>query len=393
MRFKGKLKFTRKQYEYDRQKVQDAVSKINKYRSFLKEESDFLDERACRSISTSIRGLRSYIKSIKQEKMFVTMTQKGISVTLPVPNNMHLKSYEYENMKDTLLNKIRQERELRRRLNYNEKRIDAEAYSVIDSVIHTCHGDILRMQENLLRRGKATKKKIPLNSENHVGVELEVFLPFIERQQLNAVFRKHGLSGYVRTMTDRTILAPPDYCGWEICILARESEIEQVVNQVCAVLAELKADVNDSCGLHVHFDMRSRDYKKVFNNLVRCQKFLYSMVPPDRSRNKYCKKQKYTNWFKADPTHYYGISKNSYTKHQTIEIRMHHGVLDAKKVNNWIKMLQKIVDYEDFFTTDIESITKLDKKLGYDDDIKDYIKTQKKAFEQSKVEKGKTKSA
>src|ERR1019366_2621851 len=58
--------------------------------------------------------------------------------------------------------------------------------------------------------------------------------------------------------------------GHEISIVAQKSQIAGIVTKVCEVLLKHGSTVNDTCGLHVHLDMRgTRDVKQSFANLVK----------------------------------------------------------------------------------------------------------------------------
>jgi len=140
-----------------------------------------------------------------------------------------------------------------------------------------------------------------------------------------------------------------DYCGGndgnsghELAIVAKSTQIASVISKACKVLADHKAEVNSTCGLHVHIDMRNRDEKQAFANLVKSQKLLYSMVPRSRYENTYCKPNDKGLKMDSYQGRYLGINPSSYGEHGTIEVRLHSGTVNAEKINNWIKLLQAI---------------------------------------------------
>lgn len=130
--------------------------------------------------------------------------------------------------------------------------------------------------------------------------------------------------------------------GHEIAVVAQSSKIAEVVTAVCRVLKQHRARVNDSCGLHVHLDMRSSNAKRAFHNLVNSQRLLYSMVPSSRYENQYCRPNQVGKAMRTYQGRYWGINPSSYKKHKTIEIRLHSGTVQAEKILHWVALLRLI---------------------------------------------------
>lgn len=127
--------------------------------------------------------------------------------------------------------------------------------------------------------------------------------------------------------------------GLELRVCVPQIDHETVVNKVCKVLASCGAEVNKTCGLHVHLDMRGRDVARSYVNLVAMQNILYRMVPATRKNNDYCKPNTARTWVEREGSRYQGINHNAYTEHKTLEIRIHSGTVNAKKINAWIALL------------------------------------------------------
>jgi hypothetical protein len=126
-------------------------------------------------------------------------------------------------------------------------------------------------------------------------------------------------------------------------ILVKQSEYLEVVSKICSVMNnECEVKVNKSCGLHVHIDMRNRDVNKSFHNLVTMQQFLYAMLPADRRSSRYSFPVKGTTI--KDRERYHGINAEAYKKYKTLELRMHSGTTQGKKINNWITLLLSMCD-------------------------------------------------
>jgi hypothetical protein len=99
--------------------------------------------------------------------------------------------------------------------------------------------------------------------------------------------------------------------------------------------------------MHVHLDMRTRVKETVFANLVCAQPILYAMNPPSRQESvngrMYCAFTK-TRKFNQNMDRYRGINAAAYSRHKTIEVRIHAGTILKEKIINWINILLKVVD-------------------------------------------------
>ena len=130
---------------------------------------------------------------------------------------------------------------------------------------------------------------------------------------------------------------------FELRILTTEEEMESVLERVGLVLKEVKAQVNQSCGLHVHLDMRHRDSNKCYERLYAKQQEMFSMVEKSRKTSTYCKPSTKAMNNNSD-TRYRAINTDSLRKFSTIEIRLHEGCVDVKLISNWCKYLINIIN-------------------------------------------------
>lgn len=129
-------------------------------------------------------------------------------------------------------------------------------------------------------------------------------------------------------------------------VLTYKSGNEQAVYDVCAALHK-RAYINNSCGTHVHFDMRGVDEKTVKqygSRLARCVPALRYLLPKARRENQYCKTIINDMRPRTERTARYSfINLQAYTKYQTIEVRGHSATMRAEKILNWIKICEKIM--------------------------------------------------
>lgn len=242
----------------------------------------------------------------------------------------------------------------------------------------------------------------PKSKKKYVGVELECILPFpacdrydddigetisdnTGRIILLSLFAANGLEKKVRVGCDGSIRYKKNKeCDAEIRILDTEKDIFQTVEKVCTILKEFGARVNKTCGLHVHLDMRHAldDEKEVvFNNFMKAQDYLMSMVSEKRRNSTFCRripdKMKMGPVYQRDAfnnivhragypvvlepsgkrevtwktalasrysfSHHDGLNMvTAYNEQKTFEIRFHEATLDSNAIKKWIATLLKI---------------------------------------------------
>lgn len=226
--------------------------------------------------------------------------------------------------------------------------------------------------------------KSPETPDRHIGVEIE-FVSSHGSRAIKLAFVKAGLAAHVTYHTDGSVRGnnssecPGDHdcsceheggplcdegscscydsceCGTcdgscqesegghEICVLATETEIESVIEKVCAVLNDrLDASVNTSCGLHVHLDQRRKVALKAYSRLVKAIPVLASVVPSSRLDNQYCTLNRDADSMNVTGR-YWAINPKSLDKHRTIEVRLHSGTTDPVKIISWIRLIRHIV--------------------------------------------------
>jgi hypothetical protein len=170
--------------------------------------------------------------------------------------------------------------------------------------------------------------------------------------------------------------------GHEIAIVATAKKIPEIISKVCAVLAQHDAFVNDTCGLHVHLDMRGRDEKRAFGNLVKAQKLFFAMLPRSRFRSSYCKPNTCLEMEKHSGR-YWAINPQSYEEHHTIEVRCHSGTVNAEKINNWIALLSSIAYGKS--VTQIDSLKDLPLAIRKKKPLMEYISARVEKFKSAHV--------
>jgi hypothetical protein len=180
--------------------------------------------------------------------------------------------------------------------------------------------------------------KKPKTKSRYLGLEIECYTMAEEPELVEALYA-FGLQDKVQISDDGSIESPDYENTYELKVLFKEEELSRTLNKLSKFLKYCKIKTNDSCGLHVHIDMRSRNLDKCYKNLVSMQDVLFGLVDKSRWDNEYCAPVKE---FNINSRHV-AINKLAYSKHKTLEVRLHHGTTDMKKVENWVKLLLKVI--------------------------------------------------
>lgn len=218
----------------------------------------------------------------------------------------------------------------------------------------------------------------------HIGVELEV-ISKSDLLTLENAFIKANLSKYINIGVDGSIRIEGEYrYNHEIRCLVPQFRFKDIIKRVCKVLKETECISNQSCGLHVHLDMRpktGRKVKQVYTKLVDKLPELTKYVAPHRvGSDAYNPLNRLNNFdwaikgkpviierIKRTPVRRVAMFKNgipvmekyeirsghegrsainphAYAKHKTIEVRLKEGTVDSKDITKWVNKLVSIVE-------------------------------------------------
>ena len=212
--------------------------------------------------------------------------------------------------------------------------------------------------------------KSPVSKDNHIGLEIELLSKLTQNQFLR-LLKAHPIKRYVSLAQDGSIessdIAECD-CGAdeddncddscarytegdyaiEMRLLLKESELNNVMSLLKDFLHNSEAYTNQTCGLHVHLDMRYRDVGKVYNRLFLNLSGLMAKVSKNRLNNRYCKMNTRSDFDSQNSIgdRYFMINTQSYDEHSTIEIRLHEGTTDTNKIKDWVNFLITTIEKE-----------------------------------------------
>ena len=229
-------------------------------------------------------------------------------------------------------------------------------YGLVGNV-HAESGSIIR----LLNEKKSQiifKDKRPKDTTKYLSYELEFFTPEqFKRGDIATKLMAAGVADYVTLKGDGSVRGRKDTDQThELVVCAPRHMIESVTTKVTEVLNECQADVNDSCGFHVHLDMRGKskdEIDRIFSNLVSAQQTLFRMLPPSRKNGRssggthYCAPNRVKQLDKNLGSRYKAINACALRKYTTLEVRLHSGTVNYEKIMRFIEILECIADTPD----------------------------------------------
>lgn len=201
--------------------------------------------------------------------------------------------------------------------------------------------------------------------KNFVGVELE-FRTSYPKSVIGYELSKLGIKSKISVGTDGSIVtddARP--FGIEVRVCDTEDNINKTIAKVLSVLKNLDCQTDESCGLHVHLDMRNRNPGKVYKKLYEAYSDLKKKVAKHRLTNENCNMNRFNCFHKErkvcyvwdrdvagnpirvllhQPSKYSYINTLAYKEKKTLECRLHEGTLNIRKINKWINSLLKVVN-------------------------------------------------
>jgi len=210
---------------------------------------------------------------------------------------------------------------------------------------------------------------IPTTDEEHIGVEIECYGSMSRTRLRRMIYADRILSGKVHIGYDISVIPDRgDQMRYEIRILCTKRSRRKMVNRVMALLTNYGCCVNNTCSIHVHLDMRNVTQlrmRTVFFNLVRCSEFLFNLQRSHRRDSDYCTRNNYTTYCetimkeRGEDDRRRAINAQAYNKLSTLEIRLHHGTLDANEVNVFIDLLTKVKNKRKRITQQVETLQQL----------------------------------
>lgn len=154
--------------------------------------------------------------------------------------------------------------------------------------------------------------------------------------------------------------------------------------KACKALRLSNAQVNMTCGVHVHLDVNDysiENFKTLLKNQYLLESQIDKMMPTSRraNANRFCQgfrsKNQNTFFQQIDScttvnglsglfvTRYFKLNLQSFQRHGTVEFRQHGASTNFLKIKNWILICARLVEFskQNILITDINQI--LDENL------------------------------
>lgn len=167
-------------------------------------------------------------------------------------------------------------------------------------------------------------------------------------------------------------------CGLEVAAPALMMNADrhcEELRQGCRAIAALMPRVDRTCGLHVHVDCSDFTWQQLqalISLWCRYEPFFYSLVPPSRRTNRYCRPFRKHDATVPDSTQWVsvqrimnataeaemravlsaygtsvaresGLNITGWFRHGRVEFRLHSGTVDYDKIRNWVSLLLALV--------------------------------------------------
>ena len=139
----------------------------------------------------------------------------------------------------------------------------------------------------------------------------------------------------------------------------------EAVASLCAYGRDNDWTVDSSCGYHVHIDcgdLNDDQLKSVAVGYAATEGLWARFVSKKRAGNQYCEKLPYgvadirSRNFRSildmSESRYHWLNWQAYSRHQTVEVRLHSGTTNYDKIANWVKIHTRFVDALSSMTAD-----------------------------------------
>lgn len=198
------------------------------------------------------------------------------------------------------------------------------------------------------------------------GVEMECF---VARGAIRTAAERTGMAyeyegynhrdghSYFKFTTDSSVGGMPDPIECVSPVL-QGAKGKATLKKACKTLNTAGAQVNRTCGLHVHIGaakLTEKQYCNVFNNYYYLESLIDGFMAPSRRDNGYAlslsRYQGVTSCRTISGmqhtigTRYCKVNPMSYDCHKTIEFRQHQGTTDYEKIINWVSFCGKLVNW------------------------------------------------
>lgn len=186
-------------------------------------------------------------------------------------------------------------------------------------------------------------KEMPLIPESFkykraIGVEIECFS--------NNYIDESEMPFWVRATEDNSIYTHEDeQFEREFKLLTPRNRLQNRIKSFCSILNKYNYNVNETCGLHVHFDMRDKTFSQVKRVAIRLNTWLRTLkylTYNTRHDSEWCQ------FGISTESRYRAVNIMAFKQHRTLEIRLLEGTVDPIKIISWIRLVEAIIKIQRF---------------------------------------------
>lgn len=220
----------------------------------------------------------------------------------------------------------------------------------------------------LLEAGKPIVKK-DHKKEYRFGIELECFMDMDNAPAFHA--RVQVLPSNPFTIGVDGSISTDEYNQHTMEIRTNGGKsyttLTRSVKKLSDLCRKFDVKVNTSCGFHLHVSNKrfftQRNLKRIIMTWVALEDVMIATQPRSRFNNSYCRR--YLKQYLEDNNNgrsvpkgkealisemgrnnrYYAMNLSALRKHGTIEIRLHAGTTDDKKIIAWVNLMLAVFEY------------------------------------------------
>ena len=141
-----------------------------------------------------------------------------------------------------------------------------------------------------------------------------------------------------------------------VTVPASGDRFEALIRGACADLLRAGGRVNGRCGLHLHFDLTDSTETKrrrVWRAWRAVEGVMMLCVGQSRRSNHFCQPVgAYTSHDRYQALNL----QSAYRRHQTVEVRLHHGTLNADRIIKWAALCLRVVEATEVQTRALEVV-------------------------------------
>lgn len=202
-------------------------------------------------------------------------------------------------------------------------------------------------------------------SHRRIGIELE----YIQRDHEPNVRRWGNLKG------DGSVHARGNQVGEGrefASFISKGDKFLELVDDVTTRMKAVRAQVNETCGFHVHLDMRGStadEQRNIRLWWIALESIFFGIVHPTRRDNDYCRRVRGMDEYGHHSSRYSALNVTAYSTHESYEVRLHHGTMSKAKIVSWSMLLLGFfdtfgkVDATDLRLSEVERMSDREKVL------------------------------